>query len=139
MRPSGRSQTQLEKAARPSLLRAGWYDGEFGQVIERVSQQGNEMFDARIIVQEADGTTHEIRDFLLDMGRNGLKFYRACCAVQVGDRYEAKQEISASDFIDHAVRVKIGIEKKRGYPDRNIIEDYAAVAAEVVKLRSAAS
>jgi hypothetical protein len=137
MRPSGRSESLLQKAAQPSLLRPGWYDGEFGEVIERISLRGNEVFDARVAVRHADGTTHEIRDFLLDGGRGGLKLYHACCAVGVGAKYEAKQEISASDFTGHAVRVKIGIERKRGFPDRNIIEDYAAAAAEVVKLRSA--
>ena len=95
MRPSGRSESQLQKAARPSQARPGWYDGEFGEVIERLSQRENEMFDARVIIRLADGTTLEIRDFLTDAGRGGLKFYHACVAVGVGAEYEAKQEISA--------------------------------------------
>ncbi|MGD0107359.1 MAG: hypothetical protein ABSC06_25470 [Rhodopila sp.] len=126
----------MQKAARPTLLRLDWYDGEFGEVVERISQRQNEVFDARVVIRLADGTTHEIRDFLLDVGRGGLKFYHACCAVGVGGKYEAKQEISAADFTGHAVRVKVGIEKKRGYSDRNVIEDYAAAAAEVVRLRA---
>jgi hypothetical protein len=137
MKPSGRSETQLQKAARPTQARPGWYDGEFGEVIERLSQRQNEMFDARVTIRLADGTTLEIRDFLTDAGRGGLKFYHACSAVGVGTKYEAKQEISATDFIGKAVRVKIGIEKRRGFPDRNIVEGYAAPAAEIVKLRSA--
>ena len=35
--------------------------------------------------------------------------------------------------------MKIGIEKKRGYAPRNIIEDYAATEARVVNLREVAS
>src|SRR5258708_3716598 len=105
MRPSGRSETQLQKAARPSLARPGWYDGEFGEVIERLSQRQNEMFEARVVIRLADGTTLEICDFLTDAGRGGLKFYHACAALGIGAKYEAQQEISATDFIGH-VRVK---------------------------------
>ena len=137
MKPSGRSESQLQKAARPTQARPDWYDGKFGEVIERLSQRQNEMFDARVIIRLADGTTLEIRDFLTDAGRGGLKFYRACCAVGIGEKYQTKQEISAADFIGRTVRVKIGIEKKRGFQDRNIVDDYAAPAAEVVNLRSA--
>jgi hypothetical protein len=138
MRASGRSKSELEKAARPSQARPGWYDGEFGEVIERLSQRQNEIFDARLIIRLADGTTLEIRDFLTDAGRGGLKFYHACAAVGVGAKYEAQQEISATDFVG-AVRVKVGIEKKRGYPDRLVVEDYAApvASAGVVHLRTA--
>jgi hypothetical protein len=48
-------------------------------------------------------------------------------------------EISAADFPGHAVRVKLGVEKRRGYPDRNVIEDYAAAPASgvVTPLRAA--
>lgn len=139
MRPSGRSKSELEKAARPTQARPGWYDGEFGEVVERLSQRQNEMFDAPVVIHLADGTTLEIRDFLTDAGRGGLKFYHACVSVGVGAKYEAQQEISATDFIGHAVRVKVGIEKKRGYPDRLVVEDYAVpvASAGVVHLRSA--
>jgi hypothetical protein len=136
MKPSGRSPSELQKAARPSLLRAGWYDGEFGEVIERLSQRGNEIFDARVVIHLADGTTLEVRDFLADVGRGGLKFYSASVAAGVGAKYEAKEEIFAADFEGKAVRVKLGIEKRRGFSDRNCIESYAAPAAEIVKLRS---
>jgi hypothetical protein len=137
MKPSGRSKGELQKAAQPSLVRSGWYDGEFGEVIERLSQRQKEIFDARVVIYLADGTKLEVRDFLVDAGRGGLKFFNACVAVGIQAKYEAQQEISAADFIGKTVRVKVGVEKKRGFPDRNIIEDYAAPAAEIVKLRSA--
>jgi hypothetical protein len=138
MKPSGRSVSELQKAARPSLLRPGWHDGEFGEVVERLSQRGNEIFDLRVVVRDVDSNPHEIRDFLADTGRGGLKFYHACVAVGAGAKYEAEQEISAADFVG-PVRVKISVEKRRGYPDRNIIEDYGAPVASpgVVHLRSA--
>ena len=95
------------------------------------------MFDARVVIRLADGTTHEIRDFLIDKGRFALKFYHACVSVGVGTKYEAKQEISASDFGGRAIRAKVVVEKKRLFLYRNIIEDYAAASAEVVNIRSA--
>src|SRR5262249_42373268 len=45
---------------------------------------------------------------------------------------------TAEDFAGADVEVKLGIEKRRGFPDRNIIEDYRAAAASVVNLRSVA-
>ncbi len=137
MRPSGRSKSELQKAAQPSLLRSGWYDGEFSEVIEFVSQRENDTFAAQVVIRLEDGTTRTLRDYLVDVGRGGLKFYNAAVSSGVGAKYEAKQEISPYDFVGKAVRVKIAIEKKRGFPDRNIIEDYAAPASEIVKLRSA--
>lgn len=135
MKPSGRSINELQKAA--ALLPPNWYDGEFRGIMETLSQHQNEMFIARVIIRLVDGTTHELRDYMVDTGRGGLKFYHACCAVGIGEKYQAKQEITAADFIGKPVRVKVGIEKKRGFSDRNCIEDYAAPAAEIVKLRSA--
>src|SRR3954447_27027463 len=103
MRPSGRSISELQKTARPMTQRPGWYDGEFGEVIERLSQRQNEMFEALIVIRLADGTTLTIHDYLTDVGRGGLKFYNACVAVGIGNQYEAKQEITAANFENKAV------------------------------------
>ena len=51
----------------------------------------------------------------------------------------AQAKSPPADFVGHTVRVKIGVEKKRGYAPRNIIEDYAASEARVVSLREVAS
>jgi hypothetical protein len=48
-------------------------------------------------------------------------------------KYEAG-ELDQSDF-PGPVRVKLGIEKKRGFPDRNVILDYAPSDSPVVNLR----
>ena len=63
------------------------------------------------------------KDYLTNTPLGALRLRHACEAVGALDRYNAG-EISASDFLGHTVRVKIGVEKKRGYAPRNIIEDY---------------
>jgi hypothetical protein len=58
---------------------------------------------------------------------------RHCCAAR-GAEVLAKFEaglIEASD-LPGPVRVKIGIEKRRGFRDRNVILDYEAVGSAVV-------
>ena len=78
------------------------------------------------------------KDYLTNTPLGALRLRHACEAVGTLDRYNAG-EISASDFVGHTVRVKIGVEKKRGYAPRNIIEDYAVSEARVVSLREVAS
>ena len=78
------------------------------------------------------------KDWLTSAPLGALRLRHASEAVAALDRYNAG-EVAASDFINHAVRIKIGIEKRRGYAPRNIIEDYAASEARVVNLREVAS
>jgi hypothetical protein len=76
------------------------------------------------------------RDWLTASDRGAQKARNCCLAVGALHAYEAG-EISAELFPGHEVRVKIGARKQRGWPDQNIIEDYAATDASVVRLRSA--
>jgi hypothetical protein len=131
MKTSGRSESALQQAASPKLVPPGEYDGIFQQAVEQESKRNNAMLAAVIGVQG-----HEIRDYLVDVGIGALKLRHACAAVGALAKYEAG-EISAADFVGKAVRVKIAIEKKRGFSDRNVIEDYIAAAAQVVNLRGA--
>jgi hypothetical protein len=133
MKTTPRSETEARKAARPVLLRTGWHDGEFREAAERQSKRGNDMIEVVVAVREGDGNEREFRDYLTDAGMGALKLRHACMAVGVLDKYEAG-EIGAADFPGHACRVKLGVEKKRGYPDRNVIEDYAA--SSVVALQA---
>ena len=134
MQVKPRSETEARKAARPVLLHAGWHDAEFREATERQSKRGNDMIEALVVVREPDGNEREFRDYLTDTGMGALKLRHACEAVGALGKYEAG-EISAADFPGHACRVRVGVEKRRGYPDRNIIEDYAASPA--VSLRPA--
>jgi hypothetical protein len=134
MKTSGRSESEAQKAASPRLLRTGWHDAEFREAIEKASKAGNDMIEALVVIRDADGNEREFRDYLTDKGMGALKLRHACTAVGALDKYEAG-EISAADFPGRSCRVRLGIEKKRGFRDRNIIEDYAAADASVVRLK----
>lgn len=135
MRTTPRSETEAIAASRNVLLRVGWYDAEFREAVEKTSQNNNDMIEGNVAVFDADGNERQFRDWLIDTPRSAAKLRHACEAVGVIERYEAG-EIVASDFPGKRCRVRVGVEKKRGYPDRNVIEDYAASSASpVVALR----
>jgi hypothetical protein len=89
-----------------------------------------------VIVRDSDGNEFEFRDWLTGHDRGSEKLRNCVLAVSTKEAYEAA-EISAYLFPGHDVRVKIGVEKKHGWPDRAVIEDYAAAvpSAGVVHLR----
>jgi hypothetical protein len=137
MRITSRSEAEAAKASSRKLLKAGMHDGRITEAIEKPSKAGNDMIELVVVVPDADGNERTLRDWLTDSTLGALKLRHAAEAVGALARYDAG-EIDQSDFPGHDVRVKIGIEKRRGYPDTNRIEDYApAAAARVVNLTRA--
>jgi hypothetical protein len=134
MKTSGRSESELRKSA--LLLPVGNYDGECREAAEGLSKNNNDRIEVVWVVRDADCNEREYHDYLTDVGRGALKLRRACAAVGALGKYEAG-EISPADFVGHVCLLKIGIEKRRGWPDRNVIEDYAAADASIVRLRAA--
>jgi hypothetical protein len=124
MQVTPRSESDLRKLATSNLLKAAWYDAEIQAAAEGVSSNRNDMIELTVSVPDGSGAGRGLRDWLTDVGRGAIKLRRACEAIGALDRYEAGN-INASDFTGKAVRVKLGIQKKRGYPDRQIVEDYA--------------
>ena len=90
----------------------------------KASKAGNDMIELLVAVRAADGSEREFRDWLVGSDRGALKLRHAAEAVGALAKYEAG-EIGQDDFPGHNVRVKVIIEKRRGYPDQNRIEDYA--------------
>jgi hypothetical protein len=136
MKVPGWSEAEAVKASRRTLLRSGSYDALIREAVEKQSKRGNDMIEAGVVVYDGEGGEREFRDFLTNTGLGAAKLRHACEAVGALAKYEAG-EISAADITGN-VRVKIGTEKRRGWPDRNVIEDYApASASGVVHLRSA--
>lgn len=84
----------------------------------------DEMIELLVAVRGKDGSEREFRDWLVGTDRGALKVRHAADAVGAIAKYEAG-EIGQEDFVGHTVRVKIIVEKKRGYPDQNRIDDYA--------------
>ncbi len=138
MRTTPRSEAEATKASRRTLLKPGEYDGRFREAVERKSKRDKDMIEAVVVVFDGDGGEREFRDYLTDTTLGAAKLRHACEAVGALHKYEAG-EIGQDDFPGHAVRVRIGIEKKRGWPDRNQIEDYAPASASgvVTPLRAA--
>lgn len=94
------------------------------------------MIELLMLVRDADGQERELRDWLVDSGLGAAKLRSAVVAVDALDRYEQGQ-IEAKDFAGRDVLIRVGIEKRRGFPDQNRIEDYrAASASSVVNLRA---
>lgn len=135
MKVTIRSDAEAAKASRRTLLRSGSYDALIREAVEKELKRGNEMIDVSVVVYDGEGGEREFRDFLTNTTLGALKLRHACEAVGALAKYESG-DISATDFAGSNVRVKIGTEKRRGWPDRNIIEDYLATAS-VVHLRAA--
>jgi len=136
MRTTFRTEAEAHSASRRVML-SGWHEGRIAEAIEKPSKRsGKDMIELTIIVTDADGNERTFLDWLTDSPLGAIKLRHACEAVGALSRFEAG-EIGQADFPGHDVRVKLGVEKKRGYPDRNVIEDYAASAAAVIALRSA--
>jgi len=131
-----RTEGDAHKAARRTLLKPGLYDARIREAGGRPSKAGNDMVELVIEVPDADGNAREFRDYLTNSDFCAVRLRHACEAVGALARYDAG-EIAAADFPGQAVRVRIGVEKRRGWPDRNVIEDYASADRSVVRLREA--
>jgi len=120
--------------SRRTLLRSGIYDAQFREAVEKQSKRGNDMIEVLVAVFDGEGGEREFRDYLNDSTLGAVKLRHACAAVGAISKYESG-DISAADFTGR-VQVKIGTEKRRGWPDRNCIEDYydSASASGVVRL-----
>jgi hypothetical protein len=131
VKTTGRSEEQAAKDANRALLKLGKYNGTIKEVSEYVSDRDNETF--KCIVEVAGRT---FTDYLTDTELGGLKLRHCCAARGVLAKFEAGL-IEASDLPGPVV-VKIGIEKKRGFRDRNVILDYfEAVDSSVVSFPKA--
>jgi hypothetical protein len=137
MKTTPRTEADAQKASRRALLKAGWHDdARITEAVEKPSKAGNDMIELIVVVPDADGNERTLRDWLTDSALGALKLRHAAEAIDALSKYEAG-EIGQADFPGHEVRVKISIEKRRGYPDTHKIDDYAAaVAGRVVNLRT---
>ena len=139
MKTSGGSEEELRKSAsrKRKLPKAGWYNGDIEDALETTSQNNNEMFECTVSFTDASAEKWTLRTYLLDHPKNpqtGLVLRHACAARGVLAKFESGSVDQSA--LPGPVRVKIGVEKRRGFRDRNVILDYEAAASEVVNLRS---
>ncbi len=133
MKITPKSEAEAKRSARAALLRPGWYPGRILTAEDTRSKAGNDMI-ALIIGIADDQGDRELRDWLLGNERGALKLRHACDAS--GIDYDSG-DIDADQFVGREITVRVGVEKKRGLPDRNIIEDYRAAPTRPATLRVA--
>jgi hypothetical protein len=118
-------QPRTEKEiADSALLRKGDYDFEILDASEKKSAAGNEMIELKLRVSNGNGLSRTVNDYLL--GKRAEKLRHCCAVCGLLDKYETGC-LSGDDFAGKRGRLKLSIERgKRGYPDRNVVEDYLA-------------
>lgn len=138
MKPPVMTEAEALRASREMRTwKPGWYSGRIDAARETLSKAQNECFELSVIVRDAAGNERSFRDWLTATKFGLLKLRHCIEAVGTLEKYNAGEEITEDDFPGHEVDVKLSIEKKRGFPDRNIIEDYRAAASEFANLRPA--
>ena len=138
MKTTPRTEDEAKRASSRTLLKAGVsYTALIAEAVEKLSRGGNPMIELLLLVQLPDGSEQELRDWLVDLPAGAAKLRSAVVAVDALDHFDAGC-IEADDFSGRTVLIRCGIEKRRGQPDRNYVEQYRAVASSVVtSIRSA--
>lgn len=119
-----RFEPKTEKEIADSrVLPKGTYEFEIEEAQEKTSNAGNDMFVLTVRVSNGNGLSRTLPDYLLP--KRAEKFRNCCAACGLLDKYEGGV-LSDDDFVARRGRCRIGVEKKKGFPDRNMIEDYLA-------------
>ena len=106
-------------------LHAGVFSFEILEAWEKTSQAGNPMFELKVQISNGNGISRTLADYLLPKGVRAEKLLH--CAIACGLRHEYDSgSLPASSFVGKRGRLRLGLEKKKGFPDRNVIEDYLA-------------
>jgi hypothetical protein len=100
----------------------GEYDFQIVDAEEKLSaSKGNPMIELRIEITRRDGSTRRVRDYLLAQ-RPG-KLLHAAMACSVLDKYQDGL-LSEDDFLGKRGSLKLGIERSKDYPPKNVVLDY---------------
>jgi hypothetical protein len=96
---------------------------------DKVSQGGNNpMIELKVKVTRSDGSTKTIPDYLLGLDKTAEKLRHCCAACALLDKYDAGC-VAGSDFRGKRGKLRLGVEKKKGFADRNVIADYVCEVA----------
>jgi hypothetical protein len=112
-----------------------WPSGSYAFVIleaeEKLSaSKGNPMIELRVEVSRRDGKKRIVRDYLLPQRQQ--KLLNAAMACGVLDTYNAGQLIP-DDFIGKSGSLRLGIQRGRGFPAKNVVEDYVTAKSGLPK------
>lgn len=114
-----------KQLAESRVLHAGVYQFEILEAWEKTSAAGNPMIELKVQVTNGNGISRTLADYLLAKGIRAEKLLHCCVACGLRERYDSGS-LSDEDFRGKRGRLRVGIEKKKGYPERNVIEDYLA-------------
>jgi hypothetical protein len=109
------------------LLPKGECDFEIIDAAEKKSAADNDMIELKVRVSNGTGQPRTLTDYLLP--KRAGKLRNCCAACGLLDKYE-NGCLSDDDFPGKRGRLKLGIEKKKGYPERNVIADYLVAAPQ---------
>src|ERR1700676_3532334 len=100
-------------------LHAGVFQFEILEAWEKTSNAGNAMFELKVQVSNGNGISRTLPDYLLPKGIRAEKLLHCCVACGMRDKYDSGS-VSANDFVGKRGRLRVGLEKKKGFPDRNV-------------------
>jgi hypothetical protein len=113
-----------------------WKKGEYGfeiiEATEKIATTGKTMIEMKVKVSDGDGGEKVVVDRLL--AEMPLKLLHAAQVCGLHDKYLAGS-ITDADFAGKKGRLVLGIEKdkKKQYPDKNIVQDYVVSATGAKK------
>ena len=119
MRHTPRSEQEAPAPSR-SVFPPGEYDAVVKKAEEQQSNAGNEMMKLVLTCHGPKGTT-DVFDYLVSTETWAWKLRHFCESAGI-DYYSG--DLEPYDCEGRNVRVKLSIEKRQGYPDKNKVEDY---------------
>ena len=132
-----RSAEEARRVSFRGPIPPGLYTSTIIAATDTFSRRNTPMIAVQHLVQLPDGE-RELRDWLVDAEATAEKTRSAIEAIDALDRVEHGEAINASDFAGRTVQILVGLEKRRGQPDRNFVQLYRAVPSAVVTpIRSA--
>ena len=117
-----------------NLLPEGVYSFEVNKSTRKVSKSGNDMAELGLVVWDASGKSHYLRDWLVfsDASLSIRKIKHFCDAVGLQESYK-KGELP-EDLERLSGKVKIGIEDEQPkadggfWPKKNVVMDYVKLS-----------
>jgi hypothetical protein len=102
------------------LWKKAEYAFEVIDATEKQSKAGKTMIELRLRLTDGRNA-RTISDYLLDETAGKLRHAASACGLL--QKYESGS-LADSDFLGKRGKLRLGVEKKKGYPERNIIADY---------------
>ncbi len=128
-KPKTDAEIEADRMANSGILPAGTYECEVHSAEDTVSKNGNDMIKMGLRVYDAGGVPYFVFDYLLEAIAHKLR--HAAVALGMAAAYDAGTLIG-DDMIGRTCRVRLRVEKDKNgqFPDKNVVVDYLAPAAD---------